>query len=287
MKSKITRILVILSVAFLFLFTLRLLYGYTKKFEPVSYRNDVQFSSNVSFKKNYASAKYKKSPGIGTSNTIKIDQKYEKIADINTKSSKFEKEEKLIRKNIKANNALIQFEQKNGNKGNRHLQLMIGVPPNKFEELYATLIKIGKVESKRITKTDKTNEYKELNAKKASLEKTRSSLIELKSKGGKINEYMQLENRILDIENQLQALGVNLGDFDDENEFCTVKFSLNEGVAVKISIAQRLKVAFEWTVKMSLKIMMILFFMSLFAYMLLLIIDKTKLLQSIIKKINS
>ena len=47
---------------------------------------------------------------------------------------------------------------------------------------------------------------------------------------------MGLENRILEIEQQLQGLGVSLGNFDDENEFCTVHFSLLEGKEVKIGI---------------------------------------------------
>ena len=42
---------------------------------------------------------------------------------------------------------------------------------------------------------------------KKSLEKIRTSLIELKSKGGKIEEYMDLENRILEIEQPTSRLG--------------------------------------------------------------------------------
>ncbi len=189
-----------------------------------------------------------------------------------------------MRANIKSNNALIQFEQKNGNVGSRKLHLLIGVPPEKFDFLYEQLIKIGEVQSKQITKKDKTNEYKELNAKKASLEQIRTSLIDLKSKGGDIAEYIGLENRILEIERQLQDLGVNLGDFDDENEFCTVKFSLVEGKEMKISVIHRLKVALEWTVKIYLKIFTTLVFITFFIYLLLLSIDKLKLFERMMKK---
>ncbi len=120
--------------------------------------------------------------------------------------------------------------------------------------------------------------------KKQSLEKIRTSLIDLKSKGGKIEEYMDLENRILEIEQQLQGIGVSLGDFDDENEFCTVQFSLLEGKEMKIGIMQRVKVALEWTVKIYLRLMSSLFFLTLFAYLILLGIDKLKLLERILNK---
>jgi len=192
---------------------------------------------------------------------LNVDQKFEKIALIVSRSSNFKKEEKSARAVIVDHNALIQFEQKYGNVGKRRLQLLIGVPPENFDSLYAHLVTIGTVNFKQITKKDKTNEYKELNSKKASLDKVRSSLIDLKAKSGKIEEFINLENRILDIEQQLQDLGVSLGDFDSENEFCTVKFSLGKAEIAKISLAHRLKVAFEWTVEFYLMILGILTFM--------------------------
>jgi hypothetical protein len=109
-------------------------------------------------------------------------------------------------------------------------------------------------------------------------------IVESPSKGGKIDEYMGLENRILEIEQQLQGLGFSLGDFDDENEFCTVQFSLLEGKEVKIGTMQRVKVTLEWTVKIYLRIMVTFFFLSLFAYLVLLGIDKLKLFDRIINR---
>lgn len=271
-----------LSLIFTILFVFRLIYGYTKNIDESPDQSDF-FESIANIKRNYASKEYKvKSNTNSQGGPLKVDQKYEKIAEIKTKSSKFEEEEKNTRSKIEKYNAIIQFEQKSGNNGYRNLNLVIGVPPENFDSLYAELIGIGKVQAKQITKKDKTNEYKKLNAKKQSMEQIRASLIDLKSKDGKIEEYMGLENRILEIEQELQELGVSLGDFDDENEFCTVQFSLNEGKEIKIGIMQRVKVALEWTVKIYLRIMMSLFFLTLFAYVLLLGIEKLKLLQKIV-----
>jgi hypothetical protein len=261
----------------------RLIYGFTKTFDDTP--NQIHFFENISnTRKNYASKEYKIRSNNTSQSSIKVDQKYEKIAEIIAKSTDFEAEEKSSRKIIEKLNALIQFEQKSGNRGHRKLNLVIGVPPENFDRLYNELITIGKIQAKQITKKDKTNEYKELNAKKQSLEKTRTSLINLKSKGGKIEEYMGLENRILEIEQQLQDLGVSLGDFDDENEFCTVQFSLLEERKIKIGLLQRIKVALEWTVKIYLRIMTTLFFLTLFAYFLLLSIDKTKVIEKVINR---
>jgi len=282
-KKRLRKTILKLILLFLILFVFRLLYGYTKTFDTTP--NQTQFFNNISnSKRNYASKKYRVKSSPTSQTTVNVDQKYEKIAEVKTKSSNFEEEEKSSRTTIEKLNALIQFEQKSGNKGYRKLNLVIGVPPENFDALYNELIKIGKIQAKQITKKDKTNEYKELNAKKKSLEKIRTSLIGLKAKGGKIEEYMDLENRILEIEQQLQGLGVSLGDFDDENEFCTVKFSLLEGKEIKIGTMQRVKVALEWTVKIYLRIMTTLFFLSLFAYIVLLAIDKLKLFEKIMNR---
>lgn len=278
-KKNLKKTITILFAAFIGLFVFRFIIGYQTVPEGAmpGIQNDIiAFQSAepvLNSRKNYASKKYFQVSGMTSFN---VDQKYEKIADIKSFTTEFEKEENRIRNQVKDFKGLIQFENKSGNAGYRNLNLIIGIPPESFDSIYNSLIKIGKIQSKQITKTDKTNEYKELNAKKASLEKIRASLIDLKSKGGRIDEYMQLENRILEIEQQLQGLGVSLGNFDDENEFCTVKVLLTEGRVNEIGIMQRIKVALEWTVKTYMMLMVALTFMSLFAYLLLLSIEKIR-----------
>lgn len=273
-KTRFKKTVVKLLLLFILLFIFRLIYGYQTVNEP-TFSNVLNEMIDVSYqgRKNYATKKYSQNAGISV---MSIDQKYEKIADINSLTTKFNKEEELIRAQIKDYDGLIQFENKSGNKGNRKLNLVIGIPPDNFDSIYQSLIKIGKIQSKQITKTDKTNEYKELNAKKASLEKIRTSLIELKSKSGRIDEYMQLENRILDIEQQLQGLGVSLGNFDDENEFCTVKVALSETQLIEISTLQRIKVALEWTFKYYVLLLLGLSFAALLSYLILLSLEKIK-----------
>lgn len=268
---------------FAVLFVFRLVYGYVVVREADDTSGPVYFESISNTRNNYATKKYKANVS-NSSASIQVDQKYEKIAEIKTKSSKFKEEEKSARVIIEKLDALIQFEQKSGNPGYRKLSFIIGVPPDNFDKIYDQLIKIGKVQAKQITKKDKTNEYKELNAKKQSLEKIRASLIELKSKGGKIEEYMGLENRILEIEQNLQGLGVSLGDFDDENEFCTVKFSLAEIKALEaehISFVHRVKVALEWSIRIYTRLLIMLFFISGASFLILFTIDKGKALLKV------
>jgi hypothetical protein len=154
--------------------------------------------------------------------------------------------------------------------------LQIGVQPDLFDDFIDIIQNSQKVLNFNVTKKDKTNEYRELNSKIKTLQTTRTSLVELKSKGGKIQEFIDLENRILSIDEQLQQLGVMMGSFDTENEFCTVNISLHEGKVRKISILQRVKVALEWTIKYYFFFIFSLTLVFFSSYVFILILDKLK-----------
>lgn len=298
-KKKVGRIVLISLAGFLVLFLFRFIYGYTTGASEVGeeYISDF-FSDREDIKHNYASDKYRyktvsldepvssapAQKNATPSREFNVDQKYEKTATIKSRSGTFEEDERNLRTKIKDYNAIIQYEENSGKKGDRELHLMIGIPPEKFDTFYIEVLKIGRIKSKEITKIDKTNEFKNLNARKASLESMRQSLLEIKRQSGRIEEYVNLQNRILEIEQELQHLGVSLGDFDEENEFCTVRFSLVESFELKISMLHRIKVAFEWAIQNYFMLICIVGVAAFFAFFLLLIIDKV--LPSIINRVN-
>lgn len=273
---------------FIILFVFRLIYGYVATDNNIG--NDYSgsfFNSIDNLRKNYASEKVAMKGDVQTASNVASNQKYEKTASIKTKTSELEKDEKLVKAKSKSFNAVIQYEQSLGQKGNRQIHLLIGVNPNLFDSLYFELKKVGVLKATEITKVDKTNEYRQLNAKKASIEKTLQSLNDLKSKGGEIADFVSLNDKILEIEEKAQELGVELGNFDTENEFCTIKLSMHEGATESnISFLQRVKVALEWTIQYFSIIVFTIFGVLLTVFVFLLIIDKLKVLNIITKKMN-
>ena len=291
MESKFTKGLLVLLIGFALLFIIRLIYGYLNypslgSWQPTNFAGNFSSSGRFDYeKKNYASKRLKRKSAAGIQ-TITVDQKYEKVGSIRSASNAFQEDEQKLRTIIKENALLIQFEQSAGLTGSRILNFGLGVLPEKFDTVISQVQSIGKLLSIQIDKNDKTNEYKELGAKKISLEKARNSLLNLKGKRGSIEEQIKLENRILEIENEIQAFGVKLGEFDEENEFCTLKYSLLEDRAAGKSIPfmQRLKVAFEWTVKYYFVLMLISFFGVLSIFLFLAVIQKVKWVQDIIRQ---
>ena len=279
---------------FLLLFIARLGYGFyttpnqiTKR-SPRDINRSVHESSFQISKRNYASDSYKYKAAAPSSAAMPhMNQKYEKTADVVSSSGNFEKDDKRIRAVIEKHNGIIQYENKSGLEGARVLQLLIGVPPSKFDDFYLALQKVGIVDSKNITKMDKTNEFLNLKAQRASLESTLKALVELKSHNGRIEELISLQEKILEIEKKLQELGVMLGEYDEVNEFCSVKLVLNENKDILIyppHIAKRLMIAFTWTVKVYLALSVALFFGALAIHFILLIIDKIMIWTNRLKR---
>ena len=284
--SKFWKIGFIFLGVFVAMFGFRLWYGYnyTETYSTTNVHPENFFNSISNMRKNYATEKFKVVSQNNVPSAI-TSQKYEKTASIKSQSSQFVNDEKLIKSKTASFKAVIQYEQNLGQEGDRQIHLLVGVNPELFDSLYHELIKIGIIYENVITKVDKTNEYRELNAKKASIEKMLKNLNELKSKGGAITDFVALNEKILEIEERAQELGVELGNFDTENEFCTIKLSLYEGQETKsISLAHRIKVALEWTLKYFSLLLIAVLLSSLSILILLKLIDKLKLIQLLLNK---
>ncbi len=250
------RTAIVFVLGFLALFAARFAYSYVKQpIRPPHSGGMLQtFSSGGwTFAKglrNYASTKVKFQPAQVGAAFRSVDQKYEKVANVGLRTLEFEDDEKKLRSLIKNNSALIQFEQRQGLKRSRSLRLAIGVNPQKFDPFVAEVQTIGKLHELTINKSDKTNEYRDLQAKRKSLETSRKALMDLKRREGDIGAMVELEKQILNLEQSIQALGVSLGDFDVENEFVTVKVLLAETrhqIVRNISMWKRLLTTFAWT----------------------------------------
>jgi uncharacterized protein YfcZ (UPF0381/DUF406 family) len=203
-------------------------------------------SNYDSVRKNYASQK-QLADGLAQAGEA---QKYEKVATIGQSTPNFDAGRAKVDGLIAASGGLTQYELQQGLPGARILYLTIGVPPAKFDSFIDDLRKIAKNTQLVIVKTDKTNEYRQLRARRETLEKTRKSLTDMAGAGGSIDERLKVQAQLTQVEDKLQDLGVALGDFNAENEFCTVKLTLAEATTQQgPSVAARAFRAFVWATK--------------------------------------
>jgi hypothetical protein len=197
-------------------------------------------------RKNYASAKIVVTQADSAQT---VEQKYERISTIDTKTSAWDDDVKTLESAIAAVGGMVQRENSYGLSGARVLSLSLGVVPDIFGDAVERLKSIGDLASINTVKQDRTGDFRALEAKRLSLEKTRDGLAALRSAGAALADRIELETRILEIEGQIQELGVGLGDFSETNSFCTIEFTLRE-IASRPLPARLAKAAFaalEWS----------------------------------------
>jgi len=195
-------------------------------------------------KNNYATA----TKLAGSGQPVGDSQKYEKIATVTEVTRDYDADRKRVDDLIANQQGIVQFERANGLPGRRTLYLGVGVPPDHFDAFIDAVKAIGRNTQVEIIKNDKTNEYLQLRAKRSTLEKARAGLEAVQASGGSVDERIHVQNRLTEIEERIQELGVSLGEFDSQNELCTVKLTLSETAGPASNPwSRRIIDALEWT----------------------------------------
>ena len=214
--------------------------------------------------KNYASQRMEYS-AEGAAATV-LDQKYERIASIAAKTVSFEEDLARFGAILEENRAVVQMENRRGLPGSRRADLIVGVRPENFDVMQAAVSAIGRLTSSTTTKTDKTYEYRQMLAEKATLERRLQSYEELKKRGGSVAEMLQLEDKIIEVEAQIQQQLIGLGEYSDENALCTINFSLVEGS--EAGVPRKLWNALKWSTATYFIILAGLLFLAFVAFAL-------------------
>lgn len=230
------------AAIFLLLFIFRLIDQ--QEINPANYSLGESRSFELG-KNNYATAQRLVGPA---GQPVGDSQKYEKIATLTELTRAYEADRKRIDDLISKHRGIVQFERATGLVERRTLYLGVGVPPDQFDAFIDAIKAIGANVQVEIIKNDKTNEYLQLRAKRATLEKARTGLEALQTSGGSVDERIHVQNRLTEIEERIQELGVSLGEFDSQNELCTVKLMLRETTRGQSgSWSRRIIDALEWT----------------------------------------
>ena len=242
-KARVKRIFILLAGLFFITFVFRLAYEIYFSYNDViiSYYTDYGYSTSnsvylegiVSYR-NVATEKVSQKDFAGRE--VFIDQKYEKTANVSSNTAAFQNDNQRLRQIIENNDAVIQTEYLSGLEGFQRLSMTVGVMPERFDDIVEDIRKIGDIRSFTVNKEDKTAEYMNLIAEQETLMKTRDSYLTIKEMGGGIPDLLIVEEKILEVERDLQRIGVNIGIYAADYSLCTVNFTLNETLKQTISV---------------------------------------------------
>jgi hypothetical protein len=179
---------------------------------------------------------------------------FEKRATLAASTSEFDKDEALIRAAIKAHQADVFNEKSSGIEPNRKLMIEIGVSPEKFDGLVEKLRKIANLSSISVEQKDRTTEFRKLYAQRQSVKKYLEAMTVLRAgKNLSFDESLRLEQKIQDLEKELQTLSVQFGDLLGRDSYYHVHVTLVEHQTVDTSersgsLPNRLFQGFIWAV---------------------------------------
>jgi hypothetical protein len=156
-------------------------------------------------------------------------QVFEKTATVALGSDAFDEDEAGIRTTLAAHHAVAFNERRSGIKPGRRLILEISVPVDEFDALVSEVQEIGQLQSISVQKRDRTSEFRRLHAQRQSLKEYLASVRKLRGgKQGSIEDELKLEQKIQDIEKELQTLSVQMGDFLGKDSLYHVSLGLTE-----------------------------------------------------------
>ena len=156
-------------------------------------------------------------------------QVFEKIARLTNSTTSFDRDQSAIRSAVASHQAVIFNEINGGIAPSRRFSLEIGVHPDKFDALVEELRKVARLESVSVQQRDRTGEFRRLHAQRQSLKKHLEAVQKFRgAMNPTIDDQLKLEQRIQDIEKELQNIGVQLGDFVGKDSYYHVHVTLTE-----------------------------------------------------------
>ncbi len=155
---------------------------------------------------------------------------------------------------IDAHNAQIRLEANEGIAPNRSFSVVVRAPVERFDDCLAALRGVGVEQTYSVTKEDKSEEARKRFAERDALRSHAESLGKLREAGGDVSDLIQLESKIRDVEQKIQALNVSLGEFVKEASYNNINYSLREDVLLDIDekafpISARFARAVAWSLK--------------------------------------
>lgn len=154
---------------------------------------------------------------------------YERSGQLTLATRVFDDDEARIRSAVTVHQALVLDEQSSGLVRERRLVFALGIQPDRFDELMNQLRGIGHLESVSLQQRDRTGEFQRLRAQRQSLQKRNAAVLKLReTKNLSIDDTLRLEQRLHDIDKELQTVGVQIGDLLSKESLYHVYVTLAE-----------------------------------------------------------
>jgi hypothetical protein len=176
---------------------------------------------------------------------------YEKTADLAARTAAFDEDELEIRRAVASFRANVFSERSSGVTPGRVLSLGIAVHPDRFDALLSELSRVGQLTSIQVQQQDRTGEFRQLHAQRQSLKRHQDAVLKLRDSGHlSVEDALKLEQKILEVEKEMQSLQVKLGGLleqePSDNLFVTLQEYPPAGGESEVTPARRVFGGLLW-----------------------------------------
>lgn len=259
MRQRAKKVLAILFLGFIVLFVVRFLYSFAvpvedlrRPFRRVAERMEqsVSFSYKRAIASNLTQIAASAELFLAQGN-VQLLEVFEKTGTLNSTTVRFDSDKKKLFEVIEKHKAKVKSQSGRGLCPARSLNVAIHVKAEAFDDMVENLKGVGELDSISVAKSDRTEEFRKLFARKESLEKHEKVLLKLRESQGTVEDFIGLEEKILDIQKEILSARIQLGDFTREESFCNVSYSLSEKKqpeAPELSLKGRLLHSLVWSI---------------------------------------
>ena len=110
----------------------------------------------------------------------------------------------------------------------KHMYITLRVPSEKFSEMKDYISGLGQVISSSTQADNVSKQYAETKTQIEALEKEEKRLLEMMDSAKTIDEMITVENRLTDVQTQLNALKTDLSDLDSHVNYSTINVQIDE-----------------------------------------------------------
>jgi conserved exported protein of unknown function len=167
-------------------------------------------------------------------NDINSDRKIEKIFDYTFETINYDQDHDRLTKLVDKYKGYIESSNlnidtgRNGDENIRNFGASIKIPQEESNNFKNEISKIGKIIYQSSYTNDLTSSYKDINIRLSSKEKELDKLNDLMENAKNIDETMSIEDRIIEVESEIDQLKSLLKDVDSKVTYDTFDININE-----------------------------------------------------------
>ena len=149
---------------------------------------------------------------------------------ITLESKKFDEDVATIKELVTKNGGYFESTSVSGNKeyGNRGAGFVARIPSDKYEAFMGSVGDVGSLTYKSESVDDITSSYVDVQARLKSLNTKLERLQELESNAENVTELLEIEDRINEVQYQIESYTAQMKTFDDQVDYSTVSIDITE-----------------------------------------------------------